>query len=68
MMEADDWEIHDDGSHPIVPIPCRNADEVRRWCAQNCSGDYLIILNPHVVFQCREDAALATFWWRREEG
>jgi len=34
-------------------------DEVRAWLAENCGGDYLIVLGKRVVFERREDAALA---------
>ena len=42
-------------------------DEVRAWCSVNCEGDFLIVLDRRVLFQSREDAALATLWWRAEE-
>jgi hypothetical protein len=60
------WELHDDGSHISIPITFGDAAEVRGWCAENCTGDFLISLNRMVVFQWREDAALATLVWRRE--
>jgi hypothetical protein len=66
-MEIMDWELHEDGSPICIPIAFDDADEVRRWCAENCEGDYLMSLGRCVVFQRREDAALATLWWRREE-
>lgn len=67
MTETAEWELHDDGSPLTIPILYCDADEVRRWCAENCEGDYLISLGRSVAFQFREDAALATLWWRREE-
>jgi hypothetical protein len=66
-MATTDWERHEDGSHIAIPIAICDAAEVRRWCAENCTGDFLISLNRVVVFQRREDAALATLGWRREE-
>jgi hypothetical protein len=53
------WKCHEDGSPISVPVSYSDAKEVRRWCAENCRGDYLISLNHCVVFQRREDAALA---------
>jgi hypothetical protein len=66
-MATTDWERHEDGSPISVPISYDDAAEVRRWCAENCIGDYLISLNRCVMFQRAEDAALATLLWRREE-
>jgi len=62
-----EWERHEGGSHLSVPISYGDVAEVREWCRENCRGDYLISLGRCVVFQSREDAALATLWWRREE-
>ncbi len=64
---ATDWERHADGSHISIPISPADADAVRAWCAEHCQGDYIIDLIRRVVFQSREDAALATMWCRREE-
>lgn len=61
------WEHHADGQHISVPIDPANLDEVRIWCSENCEGDFLIVLGRRVVFQSREDAALATLFWRCEE-
>ena len=55
------WERHPDGSYISIPVYGRDLDEVRAWCAENCGGDFLIVLGPRVVFQLREDA---TLWWR----
>ena len=61
------WERHPDTSYISIPVYRRDLDEVRAWCAENCEGDFLIVLGPRVVFQLREDAALATMFWRAEE-
>ena len=61
------WGRHDNGQYISVPISWRNLDDVRAWCAENCAGDFVIVLGQRVLFQSREDAALATLWWRREE-
>ena len=64
---ATEWERHADGTHLSIPIRPRDADDVRAWCEVNCRGDFLIDRGRRVVFQSREDAALATIWWRCEE-
>lgn len=56
------WERHDDGQYISVPIRCADLDEVREWCAKNCLGDFAIVLGRRVLFQSRENAALATLW------
>ena len=56
---AADWDRKEDGPHIAVPIAGRGLDEVRAWLAGNCTGDYLIVLGQRVVFERREDAALA---------
>ncbi len=67
-VEADAaWERHPDGAYISVPIDPHDLDEVRAWCAENCIGDFLIVLDRRVLFQSREDAALATLFWRAEE-
>ena len=69
-MKADvaaGWDRLDDGSYISVPIRPRDLDDVRAWCSENCEGDFLIDLGRRVLFQIREDAALATLWWRAEE-
>jgi hypothetical protein len=68
MAEADTaWERHPGGAYISIPINPRDLDEVRAWCSENCEGDYLIDLGRRVLFQSREDAALATMFWRAEE-
>jgi hypothetical protein len=62
-----DWERHHDGAYISIPIYARDLHKVRAWCKANCSGDFLIVLDRRVLFQSREDAALATLWWRAEE-
>ena len=62
-----EWERHGDGTYISVPIAPALIDEVRAWCGEHCRGDYLIVLGRRVLFQSREDAALATVWWRTEE-
>ncbi|CAA9390123.1 MAG: hypothetical protein AVDCRST_MAG64-1147 [uncultured Phycisphaerae bacterium] len=62
-----EWERHADGTHISFPIRPRDADGVPAWCGVNCSGDFLIDLGRRVVFEKREDAALATVFWRAEE-
>ena len=62
-----EWERHADGSHISIPIRPRDADEVRAWCGANCTGNFLIDLGRRVIFEKREDAALATVFWRAEE-
>ena len=49
----------DDGTRIAVPIAGHDLDKVREWLAENCGGDYLIVLGQRVVFERREDAALA---------
>jgi hypothetical protein len=61
------WDRHDDGSHISVPISWRDSDKVRDWCAENCRGDFVLVLGRRVVFQLHGDAALAALWWRAEE-
>ena len=64
---AADWERHACGAYISIPIrPC-DLDDVRDWCIQNCQGDFLVDLGRRVLFQLREDAALATLWWRAED-
>ena len=53
------WDRKDDGTHIAVPIAGRDLEEVRVWLAENCTGDYLIVLGRRIVFERREDAALA---------
>ncbi len=65
--DATDWERHADGTYICVPISPADADAVRAWCRENCQSDYMIDLGRRVVFQARQDAALATMWWRHEE-
>ena len=57
------WDRTEDGSHIAVPIAGHDLDEVRECLAENCTGDYLIVLGRRVVFERREDAAvtLVTF-------
>ncbi len=62
------WERHLNGEHISIPIAPADLDEMRMWCGENCVGDFLIHLGPLVVFQLRQDAALATMFWRPEEG
>jgi hypothetical protein len=62
-----DWDRHDDGQYLSVPIRYADLDEVRAWCGDNCEGDFVIVLGRRVLFQSREDAALATLRWRAEE-
>ena len=61
------WELRDDGTYISVPIDYRDLDDVREWCVENCAADFIVVLGQRVLFQSREDAALATLWWRREE-
>lgn len=60
------WDRHDGGTYISIPIQYADLDEVREWCAENCKGDFVIVLGRRVLFQSREDAALATLWWRAE--
>lgn len=60
-------ERHPDGSYLSIPVYRRDLNEVRAWCNENCGGDFLIVIGPRVVFQLREDAALATLRRRAEE-
>ncbi len=64
---ATGWERYPGGEYICVPVYARDLDDVRAWCGDNCRGDFLIALGPQVVFQLRDDAALATLWWRAEE-
>jgi hypothetical protein len=61
-----EWERHNDGSYISIPIRPRDLDAVREWCAENCEGDFLIDLGRRIIFQLRDDAMLATLWWRAE--
>ena len=54
-----DWDRKEGGAYIAVPIAGRDLDEVRAWCAENSVGDFLIVLGQQVVFERREDAALA---------
>ncbi len=56
---AADWDRKDDGGYIAISAAGCDLDEVRGWCAENCIGDYLIVLGLRVVFERREDAALA---------
>ena len=62
-----EWERHADGTRISIPIRPRDVDDVRAWCNENCDADFLIDLGRRVVFQSRQDAALATMFWRAEE-
>ena len=53
---AADWDRS--GAHIAVPIAGHNLDEVRAWCSENCTGDFLVVLGQRVVFERREDAVL----------
>ena len=64
---ASGWERHPNGSHISIPVRWREIDDARAWCAAHCRGDFLVVLGPRIVFQLREDAALATLFWRAEE-
>ena len=55
---AADWDRKEDGTHIAVPIAGRDLDEARAWLAENCRGDFLVVLGERVVFERREDAAL----------
>lgn len=66
-MTASEWERHADGQHISIPISPSDLDEVRAWCGEHCRGDFMVVLGRRVVFQSREDAALATMFWRCEE-
>ena len=61
------WERHANGAYISIPIDPRDLKEVRAWCAEHCEADYLIDLGRRVLFQSREDAALATMFWRCEQ-
>lgn len=64
---AVEWEFLDDGGCISIPIRPRDLDDVREWCRENCQGDFLIDLGRRILFQLRDDAAVATLWWRAEE-
>ena len=53
------WDRREDGTHIAVPIAGHDLDEVRACLAENCTGDCLIAPSRRVVFERREDAALA---------
>jgi hypothetical protein len=63
---ATGWELGEDGRHFSIPIWPRDLDSVREWCRENCLGDFMVVLDRRVVFARREDAALATLFWRAE--
>ncbi len=67
MAETTEWERHSCGAYISIPINPRDLDAAREWCNENCEGDFLIILGRRMIFQFREDAALATIWWRAAE-
>ena len=56
---AVDRDRKDDGAYLAVPIAGRHLEEVRAWLAENCRGDFLVVLGQRVLFERREDAALA---------
>ena len=58
-VAAAGWDRKDDGGYIAVSVAGCDLDEVREWCAENCIGDFLIVLGRRVVFERREDAALA---------
>ena len=67
-VEADaEWERHADGAYITIPINPRDLNAVRVWCNENYEGDFLIVLGPRIIFQLREDAALAALFWGAEE-
>ncbi len=53
------WDRKEDGGYIAVPIAGHDLDEVREWLVENCEGDFLIVLRQRVVFERRDDAALA---------
>ena len=61
------WDRHDDGTYISIPFRYADLDEVREWCVENCAADFFVVLGQRVLFQSREDAALATLWRWREE-
>ena len=52
------WDRKEDGTHIAVPIAGHDLGEGRAWLAENCRGDFLVVLGQRVVFKHREDAAL----------
>ena len=62
------WELGKDGQPLSIPIWPRDLGDVREWCREHCRGDYVIVLARRVAFERREDAALATLYWRAEQG
>jgi len=60
------WELGRNGKHLSIPIRPHEVDAVREWCAEHCEGDFLIVLGRRIVFERRDDAALASLWWRAE--
>ena len=56
---ATHWDRTDSGAHIAAPIAGHDPAEVRAWLAEDCRGDYLIVVGQRVVFERREDAALA---------
>ena len=56
---AADRDLKEDGTHIAAPIAGRDLDDVREWLLENCRGDFLVVLGRRVVFERREDAALA---------
>jgi hypothetical protein len=67
MMCKARWERHENSAYMAIPIAVSEAEEVRSWCAENCRGDYLVNLGREVLFELREDAALAALWWWKED-
>jgi hypothetical protein len=61
-----EWEPYPCGAYISIPIRPRDLDDVWEWCIENCQGDFLIDLGRRVLFQLRDDAAVATLWWRAE--
>lgn len=60
------WELDEKGQPFSIPIRPRDLPDVRAWCAEYCLGDFLIDLGRRVLFERRDDAALATMVWRAE--
>jgi hypothetical protein len=60
------WELGKDGQPLSIPIWPHDLDDVGAWCAEHCLGDYVVVLDRRVAFERREDAALASLWWRAE--
>lgn len=63
---ATGWELGPDGEPFSIPIRPRDLPDVRARCAEHCGGDHIVVLGRRVLFERREEEALAALFWRAE--